>query len=142
MAEKQSRPHLLIVDDDEVSRYLLKGLLAPTGYWIAEAKDGHEGLRHARKFKPDAIILDLAMPDFSGFQVLESLKQDPETARIPVIIHTSKTLDSRERSLLHEAVEVISKNTQSREAALASFSQAFVKAGLPIGMEKPVDLHI
>jgi len=141
VANKESRPQVLIVDDDEVARYLLKGLLAQTGVRIVEAKGGNEGLRHARQYKPDLIILDLGMPDLSGFEVLENLKRDPDTTKIPVIIHTSKILDAGERSLLQEAVDIVSKNAQSREVAMASFTQAFAKAGLQVGGEKPAEVH-
>jgi len=127
---------VLIVDDDEVARYLLKGLLSQTGFRIAEAKGGNEGLRHVRQFKPDVIVLDLSMPDLSGFEVIDNLKQDPETAKIPVIIHTSKVLDAGERSLLDDAVAIVSKNTQSREVAMANFAQAFDKAGVHMQAEK------
>jgi len=140
-ANRDTRPHVLIVDDDEVSRYLLKGLLAQTGFRLAEAKGGNEGLRHARQYKPDLVILDLSMPDISGFEVLDNLKQDRETAEIPVIIHTSKVLDASERSLLASAVAIVSKNTQSREAAMANFAQAFAKAGLKLNSEKLTEVH-
>lgn len=141
-ANKDARPHVLIVDDDEVARYLLKGLLAQTGFRIAEAKGGNEGLRHARQYKPDVVILDLSMPDISGFEVLDNLKQDPETAKIPVIVHTSKVLDAGERSLLEDAVAIVSKNTQSREVAMANFSQALAKAGIHLQTERTAEVHI
>ena len=141
-ANKDNRPHVLIVDDDEVARYLLRGLLAQTGFRIAEAKGGIEGLRHARQYKPNLIILDLGMPDLSGFEVILNLKQDPETASIPVIIHTSKILDAGERALLEEAVDIVSKNTQSREVAMANFQQAFAKAGINVIDEKQTEVHI
>jgi CheY-like chemotaxis protein len=140
-ANRDTRPHVLIVDDDEVSRYLLKGLLAQTGFRLAEAKGGNEGLRHARQYKPDLVILDLSMPDISGFEVLDNLKQDRETAEIPVIVHTSKVLDASERSLLANAVAIVSKNTQSREVAMANFAQAFAKAGLKLNSEKLTEVH-
>ena len=140
-ANRDTRPHVLIVDDDEVSRYLLKGLHAQTGFRLAEAKGGNEGLRHARQYKPDLVILDLSMPDISGFEVLDNLKQDRETAEIPVIVHTSKVLDASERSLLANAVAIVSKNTQSREVAMANFAQAFAKAGLKLNSEKLTEVH-
>ena len=90
---------------------------------------------------PDLIILDLSMPDLSGFEVIDNLKQDPETAKIPVIIHTSKILDAGERLLLSDAVAVVSKNTQSREVAMANFAEAFAKAGLNFNAEKPTEVH-
>jgi CheY-like chemotaxis protein len=81
------------------------------------------------------------MPDISGFEVLDNLKQDRETAEIPVIVHTSKVLDASERSLLANAVAIVSKNTQSREVAMANFAQAFAKAGLKLNSEKLTEVH-
>jgi CheY-like chemotaxis protein len=54
-----------------------------------------EGLRSARGNKPNLIILDLSMPDMNGFEVLDELKKDAATQGIPVVIHTSQTLESQ-----------------------------------------------
>lgn len=72
------------------------------------------------------------MPDLSGFEVLSKLKENPRTASIPVIIHTSKVLDSYERTLLSQAVAIVSKQSRSRELSLAHFAEAFSKAGFPL----------
>ena len=122
---------MLIIDDDEVSRYLLKSVLGHGEFRFSEAAGGSEGLRRASEGKPDLVILDLARPDLSGFEVLSRLKENPSTASIPVIIHTSKLLDSNERSLLSSPVAVISKEPSSRERSLANFTEAFSKAGFP-----------
>ena len=141
LTRRDLRPYVLIVDDDEVARYLLKGLLAHSGFRIAEAKGGSDGLRHARQYKPDAIILDMNMPDLSGFEVIDTLKQDPETSMIPVIVHTSKVLDEGERSMLKDAVAIVSKNVQSREVAMANFAEAFTKAGINLTKDKLTEVH-
>jgi signal transduction histidine kinase/CheY-like chemotaxis protein len=129
IARRLSERQVLIIDDDEVSRYLLKSVLGQAEFRFFEAAGGNEGLRRANEGKPDLVILDLAMPDLSGFEVLNRLKENPRTADIPVIIHTSKVLDSRERGLLSSAVAVISKEPRSRELSLAHFADAFSKAG-------------
>src|SRR5208283_4440329 len=108
---------ILIVDDDEISRYLIKGLLANTGYRLLEAGGGVDGLRIARESKPELIILDLSMPDLSGFEGLDTLKRDLETREIPVVIYTSQALESRERERLQAAVDIVPKETKSRESA-------------------------
>ena len=72
------------------------------------------------------------MPDLSGFEVLSKLKANPRTANIPVIIHTSKVLDSYERTLLTEAAAIVSKESRSRELLLEHFAEAFSKAGFPL----------
>lgn len=71
------------------------------------------------------------MPDLTGFEVLERLKSDPETATIPVIIHSSKVLSEEERSrLAARAVAIVPKGSPSREAALAALRNVLLKAGL------------
>jgi signal transduction histidine kinase/CheY-like chemotaxis protein len=129
IAKRLAQRQVLVIDDDEVSRYLLKTVLGQAEFRFFEASGGNEGLRRAREAHPDLIILDLAMPDLSGFEVLKRLKEDPCTAGIPVIIHTSKMLDSYERTLLTDAVAIISKEARSREFSLAHFADAFSKAG-------------
>jgi signal transduction histidine kinase/CheY-like chemotaxis protein len=133
---------ILIIDDDEVSRYLLKGALANSGYRLLEAHGGREGLRLAHEGRPKAIILDLSMPDLSGFEVLDILKGDPETEPIPVIIHTSQELGSGDRALLQAAVDIVPKETGSREVAGARIAEALSRAGLPYGRTGSTELHV
>ncbi len=123
---------LLLIDDDEVSRYLVRNVLAQGNFRIIEAKSGQEGLQKASEEKPDAVILDLVMPEMSGFEVLQQLKANPETSAIPVIIHTSKALDSGERNLLSDAIAVVAKEIASRDLLLERFTDAFQKAGISI----------
>lgn len=126
----RDRGQILVVDDDEISRYLLKGILGGTGYRLLEARGGNEGLRMARESKPDLVILDLSMPDLSGFEVLEALKIDPGTQHIPVVIYTSQRLESQERERLQAAVDIVPKETQSRELTETRFTEALARAGL------------
>jgi signal transduction histidine kinase/DNA-binding response OmpR family regulator len=121
---------ILIVDDDEISRYLVKGLLANQGYRLLEAHGGIEGLRLARESRPDLIVLDLFMPDLDGFAVLDTLKKDEETKDIPVVIYTSQMLESRDRARLHQALDIIPKEARSRESAGTRFAEVLAKAGL------------
>jgi signal transduction histidine kinase/CheY-like chemotaxis protein len=107
---------LLVVDDEEVARYILKGLLVGTSWELIEARSGEEGLAKALKEQPDVITLDLVMPRMSGFEVLAKLKADPRTEHIPVIIVTSKSLDDDERRELEGAAAgILSKDAVSRE---------------------------
>jgi CheY-like chemotaxis protein len=122
---------ILIVDDDKAARYVFRRFLAETSFTIIEADNGSEGLRRAREVRPQVIFLDLMMPEMSGFEALERLKADPVTWDIPVIIITSKHLKDGERLSLDEnVVAVLSKETASREAALASVRQAMAQARL------------
>jgi len=77
---------LLIIEDDKFLRELMAGKFRREGYKILEATDGGDGLTQAKKNSPHLIILDLMLPAVSGFDVLEALKKDTETAKIPVVI--------------------------------------------------------
>jgi signal transduction histidine kinase/CheY-like chemotaxis protein len=125
------RETVLLIDDDEVARYLLKGLLADTRFDVVEAHGGAEGLRMAAGERPRAIFLDLDMPDLSGFEVLEALCADAATRHVPVIIHTSRVLAETERqALASKSVAILSKEAPSRELALARLREALTRAGL------------
>ncbi|HUN63812.1 MAG TPA: ATP-binding protein [Candidatus Sulfotelmatobacter sp.] len=127
---------ILIVDDDEISRYLVKGLLANRGYRLLEAHGGNEGLRLARENRPNLIVLDLSMPDLDGFSVLDTLKNDSDTKDIPVVIYTSQVLESPDRARLHRALDIIPKEITSRENAGARFVEVLAKAGLDLRSSK------
>jgi DNA-binding response OmpR family regulator len=81
---------ILVVDDDAVARRFLAGLLGGRGYEVYEAADGAAALNAAGSLQPRLVLLDLVMPDRDGYEVLESLKADPATRRIPVMILSAR----------------------------------------------------
>jgi signal transduction histidine kinase/DNA-binding response OmpR family regulator len=83
--EGHGKPLILVVDDEITARELLASYLC-SEYRIAMAESGAEALRKAQELRPDAITLDVMMPGGIGFETLEALKQDPETANIPIVI--------------------------------------------------------
>ena len=80
---------VLIVEDDEDSRYVYGLILEANGFQVATVRSGDEGLRVARESHPRAILMDVSIPGMDGWTVTEHLKGDPETAGIPVIIITA-----------------------------------------------------
>jgi len=80
---------LLIVDDVELFIQLQVSHLGYQRYNIHTAKSGGEGLQMARSLRPDLILMDLFMPDMNGDQICRILKDDPETARIPIVLVSS-----------------------------------------------------
>src|ERR1022692_250856 len=80
---------LLVIEDSRFARDTIKGIFAEAGLVVVDASDGEEGLQLARHSKPDLIILDMLLPKMAGELVLQSHKQDPTTANIPVIIVSS-----------------------------------------------------
>lgn len=132
LVREEARGTLLVIDDDEASRYILRGLLADTRFLVLEAADGASGLAQARASRPDGIFLDLVMPGMSGQQFLEARARDPELARIPVIVSTSRVLDERERAALEAVgvVDIVPKESPSRDAAVKRVRDALERAGL------------
>ncbi|MBD2076918.1 response regulator [Phormidium sp. FACHB-592] len=122
---------LLLVDDDPAYRYVVKQLLAETPLQILEAVNGQEGFALAETAQPTAILLDLEMPEVSGFDVLDRLKHNLNTQAIPVIIYSSTQLDTEAQSrLTAQSIAILSKETTAQAATLAQLRDAFVKAGL------------
>lgn len=87
---------VLVVDDQEAARYIVRQCLPSPRYLVTEAVSADNALALARSTTPDAIILDLNLPDRHGRDVLADLKSDPSTADIPVIIVSSQPLSKRE----------------------------------------------
>jgi len=81
---------VLLVEDDEAVRQLVRVTLEMNNYEVIEAKDGLEGLLLMDMHRPDAIVLDLMMPDVGGERMLAQLRSTPETKRTPVVIITGK----------------------------------------------------
>ena len=91
------RRQVLIVDDYPGARYLRSRVLSDGGYEVLEAGTGTEALNIARALLPALILLDVNLPDVSGFEVCEQLKKDPATAAIPVIQITGAWLSEQDR---------------------------------------------
>jgi CheY-like chemotaxis protein len=98
---------LLVIDDDRDTRELLEAEFAGRGYRVVQAVGGAEGLRLARQLRPDAITLDIVMPDVDGWSVLRALKDDPELCAIPVVLVT--ILGDREMAYALGAAEFVTK---------------------------------
>jgi len=84
------KKRILLVDDEEDLRKILKFRLEATGYDVSEAADGQEGLNKARSDSPDLIILDLMLPKIDGFKICRMLKFDEKYKHIPVIMFTAR----------------------------------------------------
>ena len=83
---------ILAIDDDPCALMLISLTLELEGYQVITATDGYEGLRKIKEEKPDLLILDIMMPGMNGFDVCHDLRTDPETASLPVIMLSARTL--------------------------------------------------
>jgi CheY-like chemotaxis protein len=119
---------ILIIDDEEISRYVLRQFLVGSPYSITEATTGLEGLRRAREDQPQLIFLDLSMPEGDGYQLLLQLKADPLTKDIPIIVSTAKVLSEEERmQLTAQTVTILPKAALSHETVANALKMVFNK---------------
>jgi two-component system, cell cycle response regulator DivK len=110
MAEK-----ILLIEDNEQNRILMRQILARHGYDLLEAKDGLTGLAMARAHMPALILLDIQMPVMNGFMVIRELRNDPDLRKIKVIAVTSFAMKGdREKALQAGFDEYITKPIDTR----------------------------
>lgn len=81
---------ILVVDDSALQRRVVGDALREAGYQVDTAQDGEEGLRLVAAWQPDAIVLDVMMPGLTGYQVCRALREEETTARIPVVMLTTR----------------------------------------------------
>ncbi len=115
---------LLVVDDDKILTMILEAKLAGTSVDVISTFNAIEALKIVcSSIKPDLILLDLNMPKVSGLDLLETIKNNPESQNIPVIIiSSSKNPEKLERALKLGALDIISKPIDSTELHEKVFS--------------------
>jgi DNA-binding response OmpR family regulator len=107
---------ILIIEDEFPMRYLIEYQLKQNGYEVCLAKDGPDGLKVMAHNRPDLVLLDVMMPGMDGFEVCTRIKDNPETADIPVIFVTASELhDYRLRAFDVGAAEYITKPFRAEE---------------------------
>lgn len=89
---------ILVVDDTEANRYAIVRHLSAQGYGVLEAANGTDGLRLAMEARPDLVILDVRMPDFSGFELARRLRRDERTAAVPILHISASFIDADSRA--------------------------------------------
>jgi CheY-like chemotaxis protein len=120
---------ILVIDDEPYVRTLVRRLLEFDGYDVVVSDDGMRGLAAAKRQRPDAIVLDLMMPLMDGYQVLASLRTDPRTALVPVIVITAAaTVAARKRVADAGATACLTKPFAPDELA-AAISSAIATDG-------------
>ena len=91
---------ILMVEDTEDNRQILRDLMSSTDYELLEAVDGAEGLAMAAKHKPDLILMDIQLPVMDGYEASRRIKSNPELQHIPIIAVTSYALAGDEAKTL------------------------------------------
>ena len=88
---------VLVVEDQEDNRQILRDLLANVGYEMIEARDGEEALMAARTQSPDLILMDIQLPILDGYEATRRIKAQSDLRHIPIIVVTSYALSGEER---------------------------------------------
>jgi two-component system cell cycle response regulator DivK len=83
---------ILVVEDQEDNRQILRDLLSSFGYEMMEAWDGESGVKTAKEQRPDLILMDIQLPLMDGYEATRRIKADPELKNIPIIVVTSYAL--------------------------------------------------
>jgi two-component system cell cycle response regulator DivK len=87
---------ILVIEDTEDNRTILRDLFASVGYAVIEATTGEQGISAARREHPDLILMDIQLPVIDGYEATRRIKSDPELAAIPIIAVTSHALSDDE----------------------------------------------
>ena len=85
------KPIILVVDDEDETRLMLRILLELKGFQVKEAVDGLDALNKVNEINPDVMVLDVMMPFMDGLTVCKKLRSQPETANLPIIMLSGKT---------------------------------------------------
>ena len=119
---------VLIVDDDPKAVDLIATFLPAPAYAVVRAYGGSEAIALARQLHPDLILLDLMMPEVSGFDVVDALQRDVDTARIPVLVVTAKQITPQDRVALNRQagnlVRIVEKAGFDKQRFMAEVRRA------------------
>jgi signal transduction histidine kinase/DNA-binding response OmpR family regulator len=115
---------VLTVDDEETFRYIIREMLNGPEFEVVQAGTGRDGLRLTREVEPDIILLDLRLTDMTGVDLCEQLRDDPHTAKTPVLIVTSQRLTADETQRLGAGSPVLSKAQLTRDTLRSAIRDA------------------
>jgi signal transduction histidine kinase/CheY-like chemotaxis protein/HAMP domain-containing protein len=110
---REREVRVLVVDDDPAAVELLTGLLRPLGLTVLTARGGADAIARARAHPPDLVLLDLMMPEVSGFDVVEALRADPQTHSVKIVVVTAKDLTRDDQAALNGRVAAVLRKGDS-----------------------------
>ena len=113
------KPRILVVDDEPETVELIEFNLKQSGYTVSTAADGADALKKARSQPPDLIVLDVMLPEMDGFEICKTLRLDPSTTKVPIIMLTAKAAEiDRVLGLELGADDYLTKPFSTRELLL------------------------
>ena len=120
VSKKDGKNTILVIDDDPTIRDLMTRHLEKNNFSVLQAMDGAQGIKMAREYKPDAITLDILMPEMDGWSVLRTLKADKQVAHIPVVM--ASIIDEKKKGFSLGAADYLSKPVE-RDRLIGSISK-------------------
>jgi len=114
---------ILVVEDQEDNRQILRDLLGSAGFRMIEAHDGEQALTLARSQRPDLILMDIQLPLVDGYEATRSIKRDPELKSIPIIAVTSYALSGDEDRARQAGCDAYVAKPYSTRLLLAKIGQ-------------------
>jgi twitching motility two-component system response regulator PilH len=90
----QTMAHILIIDDSPTDVRVFTTLLEKNGHRVSSAASAEEGIAAAKRERPDLVIMDVIMPGMNGFQATRTLSRDADTSAIPILIITTKSMET------------------------------------------------
>ena len=118
---------ILVVEDQEDNRQILRDLLASAGYDMAEAENGQEALTVVTQYKPDLILMDIQLPLMDGYEATRRIKAMPEFNNIPIIVVTSYALSGDEGKAREAGCDAYVTKPYSPRALLAKIREYMPK---------------
>jgi PAS domain S-box-containing protein len=135
---EQPKCSVLLVEDDNLAREMMRRILEREGWQVAEAQNGRVALEEVTKCRPELILLDLMMPEMDGFQFITHLRQLPGGQAIPVVVVTAMSLTEKERQQLNGYVtQILEKGAYSREELLVQVRDLVTTYTRPVRVKAP-----
>ena len=114
---------ILVVEDHEDNRRIVRDLLTSAGYEIVEALTGAEGVAAAETHRPALILMDIQLPDFDGYEATRQIKANPDLRAVPVIAVTSYALDGDDVKAYEAGCDAYVSKSYSPRALLAKIQE-------------------
>ena len=114
---------ILVVEDQEDNRQIVRDLLTTTDYEVMEAENGEEALAAVAKQRPDLILMDIQLPIMDGYEATRRIKSDPKTRTIPIIVVTSYALSGDETKAREAGCDAYVTKPYSPRALLAKIKE-------------------
>jgi CheY-like chemotaxis protein len=127
----EARPRILVVDDEATARKALELALRNAGFDPTCVGSPREAIARARAHPPDAVVLDLVMPDLDGYDVLSSFHQLDSTREVPVVVLSGKILTGAEERFLRSLAEAVIPKGPGRLAEVLRTLEARLGPGMP-----------